>query len=353
MNRPTDVTQGTGVVPTDSGYAPHDWGAGDSVPGWEHLSSMSDSFSGALQGQHGDIVQIGVDITQLAGDVGHFLYDPAGFVIEAGLAFLIDFIQPLEDLIGLATGNAERMEHEINKWNTVRQAMGPLSDEVRNVANETLASWLGEASETGKIRIHELAIAIDNIDHAMANLTTIMELAKALAETLHDALISLLADFIKPVVYYWIAAIAAAGPTFGASTAGAASYTTVQYAFTVVKFGQRMQQATTVAGRIFQVCDAIYRAVDSLGPVLTFLADFAANSAPHLKTPLSVMVKAMRGRSCGAEEIEKGCSVTLKGEWPRLSHTNWPAEKAIAGLRSGSTATSHIRSATLRFDTTR
>jgi hypothetical protein len=65
----------------------------------------------------------------------------------------------------------------------------------------------------------------------------------------------------------------------------------------------------------------------------------------EVKSPASLMVNSMRGRSAGADEIEKGCSVRLKGEWPRLAQANWPAAKSGARPLSGSTATRHIRSA--------
>lgn len=276
--RESDVTDGTGVVATDEGYAPHDWGAADSIPGISHGTEISNAVPGAFDGQVGDISAIGLQVTSLAATAGGFLLDPVGFVIEAGLGFLIDFVQPLEDLIGLATGNAERMQHEIEKWTTVRQAIAPLSQQVSDIAASTLQTWTGPASEIAKTRIDDLAITIANLEQGLDNLILLLNSAKALAETLVAVLQYLIAQFLKPVVYAWISAIAAAGPTFGGSTAAAASYTAVQYAFTVVRFGQRIRTATGIGAQILRICMELSEGLGKLGPVL----DTAAKTVPPL-----------------------------------------------------------------------
>lgn len=273
--RETDVTGGTGEVETDSGYAPHDWGASDNTPGLAQYNNISSAAGDAFAGDAGAITQVAANIVDLGSNVGGLLLDPVGWVIEAGLAFLIDFIQPLEDLVGLATGNSERMLHEIEKWNSVRDAMGPLSQEVREIADATLQSWSGDASSVAKTRIHELADAIDNIDAAMNQLVITLDLARALAEALMAALKTIIAEFLKPVVYAWISAIAAAGPTFGASTAAAASYTAVQYSFSIVRAGQRIQQGTSIGAKILQICIKINNVVGSHGYQLVAFANFA------------------------------------------------------------------------------
>ncbi|MEO3776596.1 hypothetical protein ABGB16_07045 [Micromonospora sp. B11E3] len=172
------------------------------------------------------------NIAGAAGDLGVnvlvYAADPLNFLISAGLTFLIDVVQPLEDLLGLVTGNAERMEGEIAKWERVGNALEPLADEIREAANAGLIGWQGKAADAAKQRFEEFADGVAGIGNDVKQLVMIMNIAKLVMEVAQAFVIGLIATFVEWLVFTWTAALATAAPTMGASTAAAGAATTVQ-----------------------------------------------------------------------------------------------------------------------------
>src|SRR5690606_72087 len=67
----------------------------------------------------GDVASVQGAAAALAAHLWALGTDPVHWLITAGLGFLVDVLQPIEDLLGLVTGNPERMAGEIDKWRRV------------------------------------------------------------------------------------------------------------------------------------------------------------------------------------------------------------------------------------------
>jgi hypothetical protein len=205
------------------------------IPG---LSGLTQAISAGAKWAAGD--SDWAELYNIAGSVGDlgvnvitYIADPLNFLISAGLTFLIDVVQPLEDLLGLVTGNAERMEGEIAKWERVGNALEPLAEEIKKAGEEGLAGWQGLAADKAKQRIAEFAEGVAGIANDVKQLVMIMNIAKLVMEIAQAFIIGLISTFVEWLVFTWTAALAAAVPTAGASTAAAAAATTAQAATTM------------------------------------------------------------------------------------------------------------------------
>ncbi len=197
------------------------------------LSALPGAASSGTKIAHGDaewdeLFAIGGGFADLGLNVAVYFADPLNFLISAGLTFLIDVVQPLEDLLGLVTGNPERMDGEIAKWDRVANALEPLAKEVREAAEQGLIGWEGKAAAEAKARLIEFSEGVGSVGNDVKQLMYIMSLAKTLMEVAQAFVIGLIATFVEWLVWTWTAALAAAVPTAGASTAAAGAATGVQ-----------------------------------------------------------------------------------------------------------------------------
>lgn len=192
------------------------------------VHSASNLASG--DGDWTDLADIAGSVADLGLNVVTYVADPLNYLISAGLTFLIDVVQPLEDLLGLVTGNPERMDGEIAKWERVATALGPLSKEIRQAADEGLISWTGKTADAAKKRLHEFADGVAGLANDIKQLEMIMTIAKTLMGIAQAFIIGLIATFVEWLIFTWVPALAAAAPTFGASTAAAGAATTAQAA---------------------------------------------------------------------------------------------------------------------------
>lgn len=204
--------------------------AAKDVPGFPGIPG---AISAGMKWADGDsdwseLFNIAGSVGDLAANAVVYAADPLNWLISAGLSFLIDVVQPLEDMLGLVTGNAERMEGEIAKWDRVAGALVPLAEEIRTATANGLLTWEGRTADAARTRLAEFADGVDGIANDVKKVVMVLNLAKLLMEALQALIIGVLATFIEWLVFTWVAAMAAAVPTAGASTAAAGAATGVQ-----------------------------------------------------------------------------------------------------------------------------
>ena len=202
------------------------------------------------EGDWGELTDIGANVADLALNGVIYGADPLNYLLSAGLGFLIDVVQPLQDLLGLVTGNGERMGAEISKWERVGRALGPPADEIRQAADEGLVGWQGQAAEAAKQRLHGFADGVSSLTNDVDQLVMIMSLAKTLMETAEQLVISLIATFIEWLIFTWVPALAAAAPTFGASTAAAGAATSVEAVTTTTRAVSFIERVMMILKRL-------------------------------------------------------------------------------------------------------
>lgn len=262
-SKDTDVTNDDGHGDSSPSLLSGDFGSGTSYAN-PSFDSTKDSIPVVSQGDAifkavnnigdgseiaGSATDIGLQITDLAANTGLLLVDPIGFMVSAGLGFLIDLVQPLEDLLGMVTGNPERMGAENDKWGRVRSALEPLSEQVKKVGAETMPGWQGDAATIAKQRLSEFGDAIAAVGGQIAWLETVLELAKALAGVAQDVIKGLIGSFVSEAVITWAIATATATVSFGASIPAAVSRIIMAYAgkithiMTVMERGSKIFQA--------------------------------------------------------------------------------------------------------------
>jgi hypothetical protein len=222
------------------------------IPGAGDLVSIGKSAAKVVSGggEMSDLYSVAGSVADLALNAVVYMADPLNFLITAGLSFLVDVVQPLEDLLGLVTGNGERMGSEITKWGRVGDALGPLANEIRAAADQGLIGWSGKAADAARQRLHEFADAVASLSNDVNQLKMILDLAKTVMETAQQLVISLIATFIEWLIFTWVPALAAAAPTFGASTAAAGAATTVEATTTTTRAVSFVERVINILRRL-------------------------------------------------------------------------------------------------------
>ncbi|MGY0232514.1 hypothetical protein [Longispora urticae] len=175
-----------------------------------------------------DLAELFTLIGGLGNSVFEVAIDPLNALLSAGLGFLIDVVQPVEDLLGLVTGNAERMGTEIARWERVGKALVPLAAEVRASGNESLLGWQGKTGEEARQRLGAFADGMRAVATDIKLIEVCLLLAKAVMEIAQAFLIGLLATWVEWLIITWVMALATAPETAGASVNLAAVATEIE-----------------------------------------------------------------------------------------------------------------------------
>ena len=240
----------------DSQYA-GDLGITDAVDTeWSSVTpmgeAMKNAYTGVTEGEMSDIFAAGADFIANAAS---FEIDPLNWLISAGLTFLIDFVQPLEDLLSLFTGNAERIEGYAKTWEQLGAALSPLADATQQAAADGLVEWEGKDAEAAKARLIDFGWGIRATGREASAIAGLLTLFSKIMAAAQQIIIGIMATLIEWMIIEWAAAMAAAGPTMGASVAAAGTATAVQ--------------ATNATSRAVRIVDQVVSLLSRIGALLS------------------------------------------------------------------------------------
>ncbi|MDP9793974.1 hypothetical protein J2S43_002486 [Catenuloplanes nepalensis] len=214
-------------------------------------NTVSGIPAGINEGDWSDLYSAAAD---LGGNALSFYLDPLNWLISAGLTFLIDFVQPLEDLLSLFTGNAERIEPYAKKWEELGTALVPLAAAARQAADDDLIEWQGRDADAAKARLHQFADAVEATGGEASSINGILTLFSKIMGAAQQIIIGIIATLIEWMIIEWGLAMAAAVPTAGASVAAAGVATGVQ--------------ATVATSRAVRIVDKVVSLLHKMGAVL-------------------------------------------------------------------------------------
>ncbi|GAB7036552.1 MULTISPECIES: hypothetical protein [Catenuloplanes] len=252
--KPRDTTGTDAYISNnDKPSSPYAAGVIDTDPGSviPLADPVKNAYSGVTQGDWTDLYSSAADLT---GNAVSFAIDPLNWLISAGLTFLIDFIQPLEDLLSLVTGNAERMEPYAAQWKQLGEALVPLAAAARQAADDDLIEWQGKDADAAKTRLHEFANAVEATGGEAASISGLLTLFSKIMGAAQQIIIGIIATLIEWMIIEWGIAMAAAVPTAGASVAAAGAATGVQ--------------ATIATSRAVRIIDKVVSLLQKMGAVL-------------------------------------------------------------------------------------
>ncbi|MEV0650230.1 hypothetical protein AB0I28_33715 [Phytomonospora sp. NPDC050363] len=242
----------------------------------------------------GDMDALFAGVMDFAGNAISFVADPLNWLITAGLTFLIDFFQPLEDLLSLVTGNAERVEGYANKWKQAAEALPALGDATKQAADDGLVTWKGKDAEAAKARLGTFSEAVKATAEEVNSVASLLVMFSKLMSAAQQIIIGLIATLVEWMIVTWIAAMAAAVPTAGASTAAAGVATTTT---TAVQTSRAVKIIDTVVSFLAKIGNFLNKLLPpSLRQaVARNVTELQAFRAFDVKTAMQVMGNSLKG----------------------------------------------------------
>ncbi|MBO3735590.1 hypothetical protein [Glycomyces niveus] len=194
--------------------------------------------------------------------------DPLKWLAGTIVDFLVQTFQPLEDLLGVVTGNEARMNVSANMWQEVGNAMPPIADHMNTVVDGELSQWQGQAGSAARARVMELGLMVDVMGHLAGGMEMVLHMMAGLAKALRAYVQGKIADGVV-----WVIKTIAPQLALSAATLGAAA--PVCIAMTVAK----------IAGLVLDAIQMIQGAIQmfqGLGALLTLIQDVFAIFQPYV-----------------------------------------------------------------------
>lgn len=185
------------------------------------VSSLATNIYGSIAGDDrlSSAASIPADIAGIGMNALLAVRDPIYALVNAGLGFVLELVQPLQDLMDWLAGDSHEMERQGEVWGQVGDALEALSGETGETLRSNLTSWSGGAAEAAFEQLYAMEAAVMAAAHESRSVQTILGWAQALAEAVYGVVRSIVAELVSWLVTYGLVALANSAWTFGASVA--------------------------------------------------------------------------------------------------------------------------------------
>ena len=235
---------------------------------WAAVNDKTGALAAQQGRQKGDYEDF---LSKTKGAVG---LDPLKWLVGSLVDFLIQTFQPLEDLLGMVTGNEARMNVSANMWQEVGGAMPPIADHMLTVVEGELAEWQGEAGSAARARVMELSLMVDAMGYLAGGMQGVLQMMAGIAKALRNFVQKLITDGVVWVIKTIAPQIAASIATLGAAAP-------VCIAMTVAKIAGLVLDA-------IQMVQAAMQMFQDLGALLNLIQDVFTIFKPFVAELVSV-----------------------------------------------------------------
>ena len=200
--------------------------------------------------------------------------DPLKWLVGTLVDFLVQCFQPLEDVLGVVTGNEARMNVSANMWQEVANAMPPISEYMNSATTEELAEWDGEDGATARARVMEMGLMVNGLGYLAMGMNQLLNLMAGVAQELRKFVQSLITEGVMWVIERVAPMVASSIATFGALAP-------VCIAMTVAK----------IAGLVFDAYNMIQGAIQffqSCGEFLNYVQEVFSIVQPFFEKMINV-----------------------------------------------------------------
>ncbi|MEU5871828.1 hypothetical protein AB0A73_09745 [Glycomyces sp. NPDC047369] len=218
----------------------------------------------------GAVADVSNAVLGTLNDVAQAVTDPLMFLASAGLDFLISLIQPLDDLVGMVTGNGERMNAEIQRWDPIKDALPPIGEAVAKVPEEMLTAWSGKDGDAAREKIAQFAEAVIDVGDKIQVMQGLLQVTELIATLIRKTLLDIAGKWISQMIVTWATAAASAVVTAGASTA-VAMLNSIRTAISSIVLA--LKRYKTAVDAFLQANTILGRVVETLGKAASPLAE--------------------------------------------------------------------------------
>ncbi|WP_026928637.1 hypothetical protein [Glycomyces tenuis] len=242
----------------------------ESLTDWDGYSNLITGLAGDISGIQG----MAENFWSMVEGITDPKFDPVQWLAGSLIDFLIQVFQPLEDLVGIVSGNESRMKTSASMWNAVSGGAPQVADYVKAVGDENLSEWVGTDGEAARMRVAEASEAIRGMGFMAVGLEGILSCMAELAKALRQDIVDLIAKGVSWALTRLLPQVAAAVATFGATIATAIADAIYKVASLVMRAVSRIKQAGEIFTKAAKAIETINEVLTKIRPVLDFLKDY-------------------------------------------------------------------------------
>jgi hypothetical protein len=220
---------------------------------WGEVWSLANSMAGNAS-------QVISAADKFQKGVQELFQNPVDWLAGTLVDFLMDCFQPLQDIVGMVTGNEGAMKTSAKMWDTVSAGAPQVADYVTETGLQGIEGWDGEAAQGARTRISEAGEAIRALGFVAVGLEHLMIAAAKVAKKCYDKALDYIKQGVSWVLQRILPYIASSFATFGAMVPVAIADTVRKVVSLVMSAVNMIKEAM----EIFKQCAAVVKTIEMI-----------------------------------------------------------------------------------------
>ena len=221
-------TEGTGIIDTYAGLV----GA---------ITNDSES-----EGEK--VVDIALSATGAVVDTIGMAIDPFGYIVSAGVGWLLEHVSFLREPLDALLGNPDEINANVDALKSAAAEMKTIAAEHRQDLS-TVAEWQGKAGDAYTNSLTQMADELESLGMTLDGTAAVVGISGMLVTTLRGIVFDVIASLITELIRYALIAAASAVVTFGGSIAAFCGVAGARAAATAARISGKISKLLAGLGR--------------------------------------------------------------------------------------------------------
>jgi uncharacterized protein YukE len=140
-----------------------------------------------------------------------FVSDPVGALLQYGVAWIIEHVEPLREALDWLAGNPAQIQAHAQTWNNVAGALRDRADDLDRAVRWDMTEWTGSAADAYRTWTGQQKAAVDALAQAAETLAAITEAAGLLVAGVRMLVRDGIATLVSRLIVYATEEVASLG----------------------------------------------------------------------------------------------------------------------------------------------
>ncbi len=201
----------------------------------------------------GDVMTDTASFTaECAMEAGMAVLDPVGWLVSNGLNMVLHLVTPLQDALHMVSGDGPALSTASDDFAAIGGGLVEYAGEFVRVADEALADWQGEASDTARKALADFAQGIEGVATSAGSVAEILKTSSMLMTIVEEVVKAIITEFVTWLIWIWVPALASSVVSLGSSVAAAMSASVAKAASTFSRVTSKMGKLGTLLEKILE-----------------------------------------------------------------------------------------------------
>jgi hypothetical protein len=221
---------------------------------WYSGIGIAESVADLVEGiESGNWIDIGLGGLTTGLEALSIVMDPIGSVGANLVSFIIEHVEPLQDVLDKLAGSADAVMAQSQTWKNIAAAVAAVQADYGQESTTDTAGWTGNAADAYRARAADTAALLGAGAQAAQGLGSAVQMAGMLVGAVRETVRDLIADLVGRLTVWAAEALTIVGAPAAAAQAATA--------------------AAKWAARIAQIIKLLIRTLQNLTPLLRRLGD--------------------------------------------------------------------------------